>query len=570
MGASATVGSMGARECARQAGVSTDTLRYYERQRLLPAPPRTPSGYRRYPAEALKRIRVIRCALAMGFSVSELARILRARDRGLAPCEQVRQLAGEKLRALELRIRELQHLRKELRRTIAAWDAFGRQSGVARNLDGSAPLDHKALVAAVGSGFEPEAHSMCSEADYAEPLKPEARKSVTKSKTVLNSAIVLYFVVCFEILIMISPFAGFFYSAFSPFLLGLAKYRATSWLSAFFFTHMVVPPNDFLKFVRILGSVLFSFGIVLFLICALQVYASKFLRRGPAMKGLYLLIRHPQYVALATAGAGLAILWPRFLVVVLWLAMVLVYYLLARDEEGRMQRQHPEAYRDYMQRTGMFLPRSIENAVPLSTAARRVAAFLLLAVFVIGGAFLLRQYTVEHLPLWMDSKVVALAVLAEDKQMMEHRMGDVLSLEPIKSRLAENQSYLVYFLPTNYVMQGLIADTGDDWQLYKRHHTISRFGDWIFHPFTHLGGAHASAFEPNGHSHHMAGEGSVRRLIFVKSSATSVTRPADVFSVRATRTQDFMVDVDVHNLSVLAMKNLPIETAWGKVPTPAF
>ena len=75
-----------------------------------------------------------------------------------------------------------------------------------------------------------------------------------------------------------------------------------------------------------------------------------------------------------------------------------------------------------------------------------MAAFLLLAVL-IGGAFLLRQYTVEHLPLWMDSKVVALAVLAEDKQMMEHRMGDVLSLESIKSRLAENQPYLVFFCP---------------------------------------------------------------------------------------------------------------------------
>ena len=143
-------------------------------------------------------------------------------------------------------------------------------------------------------------------------------------------------------------------------------------------------------------------------------------------RGLYALIRHPQYVALATAGAGLAILWPRFLVVVLWLAMVLVYYLLARDEERRMQKQHPDAYQEYMQRTGMFLPRSIENAVPLSNAASRVAAFLLLAVLVIGGAFLLRQYTVDHLPLWMDSKVVALAVLAEDRQMMEHRMGDVL------------------------------------------------------------------------------------------------------------------------------------------------
>jgi protein-S-isoprenylcysteine O-methyltransferase Ste14 len=393
---------------------------------------------------------------------------------------------------------------------------------------------------------------------------------MSKSKTFLGSAIVLYFVVCLEILIMISPFAGFFYSAFNPFLLGLAKYRATSWLSAFFFTHMVVPPNDFLKVVRILGSVFFILGIVLFLICALQVYASKFLRKGPVTKGLYSLIRHPQYGALAIAGAGLAILWPRFLVVVLWLAMVLVYYLLARDEEGRMQRQHPGSYRDYIQRTGMFLPRSIENALPLSTAARRAAAFLLLAIFVVGGAFLLRHYTVEHLPLWMDSKVVALAVLAEDKQMMEHRMGDVLNLEQIKSRLEPNQSYLVYFLPTNYVMQGLIADTGGDWQLYKRHHTISRFGDWIFHPFTHLGGAHASAFEPSGHSHHMAGEGSVRRLIFVKISATPVTRPADAFSVGATRTPDFMVDVDVHSLTVLDAKNLPVETAWGKVPTPTF
>ena len=389
-------------------------------------------------------------------------------------------------------------------------------------------------------------------------------------KTYLNSAIVLYFVVCFEILIMISPFAGFFYSAFSPFLLGLAKYRATSWLSAFFFTHMVVPPNDFLKFVRILGSVLFSAGIVLFLICALQVYASKFLRRGPAIKGIYSLIRHPQYSALATAGAGLAILWPRFLVLVLWLVMVLVYYLLARDEEGRMQKQHPEAYRDYMQRTGMFLPRNIENTVPLSSAASRTAAFVLLAVFVMGGAFLLRQYTVEHLPLWIYSKVVALAVLAEDKEMMQRRMGDVLNLEPVKSRLDQNQSYLVYFLPTNYVMQGLIADTGGDWQLYKRHHTISRFGDWIFHPFTHLGGAHASAFEPSGHSHHMAGEGSVRRLIFVKISATSVTKAADAFSLGATRTPDFMIDVDVHSLTVLGTKNLPVETAWGKVPTPTF
>ncbi|PSH02692.1 MAG: hypothetical protein CXZ00_16165 [Acidobacteria bacterium] len=133
--------SLGASECARLAGVSSDTLRYYERRRLLPAPPRTANGYRRYPLEALSRIRVIRSALAVGFSVDELARILGARDRGLAPCQQVRQLAAKKLEAIEQRIREFQQLRRALRKTLAIWDEqlVGTPSGKrAALLDGLA------------------------------------------------------------------------------------------------------------------------------------------------------------------------------------------------------------------------------------------------------------------------------------------------------------------------------------------------------------------------------------------------------------------------------------------------
>ncbi len=109
-------------ELARLAGVSTDTLRYYERQRLLAAPPRAANGYRHYPLEALSRVRVIRSALAVGFSVDELTKILGARDRGLAPCQQVRQLAANKLKALQERIQELQHLRRALSTTLAGWD----------------------------------------------------------------------------------------------------------------------------------------------------------------------------------------------------------------------------------------------------------------------------------------------------------------------------------------------------------------------------------------------------------------------------------------------------------------
>jgi protein-S-isoprenylcysteine O-methyltransferase Ste14 len=80
---------------------------------------------------------------------------------------------------------------------------------------------------------------------------------------------------------------------------------------------MVVPPNAPLKVVRVMGSILFLLGVAIFLICAIQVYSNKFLRRGAVLKGLYRWIRHPQHLALAIAGAGLAILWPRFIVVIL-------------------------------------------------------------------------------------------------------------------------------------------------------------------------------------------------------------------------------------------------------------
>ncbi len=109
-------------ELARLAGVSTDTLRFYERQGLLPEPPRTNGNYRMYPAEALKRVQLVRGGLSLGFSVEELRQLLAVRDRGGIPCMQVRKLAQLKLEALEHDIRDLQALRKVLQKALRSWD----------------------------------------------------------------------------------------------------------------------------------------------------------------------------------------------------------------------------------------------------------------------------------------------------------------------------------------------------------------------------------------------------------------------------------------------------------------
>jgi protein-S-isoprenylcysteine O-methyltransferase Ste14 len=390
-----------------------------------------------------------------------------------------------------------------------------------------------------------------------------------QKKTVLSSAIVLYFVICLEILIMISPFAGFFYSAFNPFLLGLAKYPATRWLSSFFLVHLTAPPNAFLQFLRVMGSVLFVAGIVVFLVCAFQVYASKLLKTGPALKALYSVIRHPQYLSLAVSGIGLAILWPRFLVVVLWIGMLFVYYLLAKDEERRMLKQFPESYHEYMERSGMFLPRRLEQSLGLSSMSGRITFFVLLSSFVIGGAFLLRNYTIRHLLLWSESNVAVLPIMPQDGSMLEHRMADILNLEDVKSRLHSGKSYLAYFMPVNYVMQGLIGDTGGDWQLYKQHHTTSMITDFILHPSGHLSGHHSMHGDAS-HSDHSMETTTVRRLIFVSVSGATTGTKFDPFAVNAIRTPEFMIDVDVHTLQVVSAKSLPVETAWARVPTPTF
>lgn len=109
-------------ELAKLAGVSTDTLRHYERKGVLPEPVRLSNGYRKYPASSLERVRLIRRALSLGFTLDELARFLKARERGQAPCREVRALAEEKLCELEKRLEEMLALRDELRATLRDWD----------------------------------------------------------------------------------------------------------------------------------------------------------------------------------------------------------------------------------------------------------------------------------------------------------------------------------------------------------------------------------------------------------------------------------------------------------------
>lgn len=143
----ASVNTLRSGELAHLAGVSPDTLRYYERKHLLPAPARTQSGYRCYPREALTRVQLIRRSIGLGFSVNELARILKARDSGGVPCKMVRALAGEKMKQIDQQLKELVSFRREFAAVLRRWDKLLAHHGnsPARLLESiaDAPVRHR-------------------------------------------------------------------------------------------------------------------------------------------------------------------------------------------------------------------------------------------------------------------------------------------------------------------------------------------------------------------------------------------------------------------------------------------
>ncbi len=101
-------------ELARQVGVATSAIRFYEESGLLPEPARTPAGYRDYDPEVVDRLAFIRAGQAVGLTLGELRDVLAVRDAGEPPCRHVTELLDQRLAEVDERIRELRRLRRDL------------------------------------------------------------------------------------------------------------------------------------------------------------------------------------------------------------------------------------------------------------------------------------------------------------------------------------------------------------------------------------------------------------------------------------------------------------------------
>lgn len=412
-----------------------------------------------------------------------------------------------------------------------------------------------------------------------------------------HGGIILFFIMAFEVAIMISPFAFFFYSVFNPMFQWLNHYSATKWLTAFFLPHLILPPTPILKTIRVTGSFFFIIGSLTFLVCALQVYLGKILKWGIAAKGLYAYIRHPQYLALGIWGIGMAILWPRFIVLASLSVMFVLYYILARDEEKRMLHQYGDSYAQYIRKTGMFFPKCfgrpfsfISRPIP-ETSLGYVVVPILIITAILGAGFVCRKLTLNSLDFESRSNITLVSILPEDSSLNASALDGILRShgDGKMDFLKQDKDYLGYVMPADYIMQGLIADTGSQCHLYKKHHTIAMVTDWVLHPFAHLRRppstqmAKMHKVDPAIARRHHCPIGinqpeldcedcPYRRVVIVEIGHDYGDHISGdkLLSFNTTRIPVGFVDVNTQTGEIVNITKVEATTAWKDVPTPAI
>lgn len=382
------------------------------------------------------------------------------------------------------------------------------------------------------SGAPPPLSSLSMRADVAVFVVPAV--------WIANVAIV------FEILFMISPFALYYYSAYGPSLNLLHGSPRTAWLTSFFLPHFSETASPVLNALPVLGQALIVVGALLFVAAFAQIYGAKLRRRGPVTGGLYRLSRHPQYTALAVLGLGTLLLWPRFLVLITYLTMLMLYALLAHHEERLCLREFGAAYRAYWERTGLLLPRRPfpRGGVPWPTPlrARWAAGLVLYGVGIaaaIGAGFALRSYSLSQVSaLYRDqTAVLSPAPLSEEEL---GRAFELARAAPgVDEQLRGVRPLVVYVVPLEWDLPDL--------------------------PLVRPEGRSA------GHRTPADFDRSRYKVLFAgtRTHHPGATRERIVLTAYG-REPRVQVEVDTAARAITGVRSPPDTVRWGDIPTPMF
>ncbi len=403
--------------------------------------------------------------------------------------------------------------------------------------------------------------------------------NMKNSKLLVVGTIAAYCLIGIEIIIMISPFAVYFYSVYGPVLQFFADSPYLSWTTEFFLPHMVFTRDPVIVGISYF-QVLLVMGLLLFFAAAIPLYYGRFTNKGVVQFSFYSRIRHPQYLFLAISGFGLLLYWPRFIILIMYVTMLFVYYLLARNEEWRMKQEVPGMYEKYMSNTSMFIPGepggAIYNAlfgwVP-NKALGLLFTYVLTLVLSVSVAMGIRGYTVSRLPVVPTDQITLLPVFPRPADEVTELYQAVISSGKFQNVIAQGeQANLAYIFPGDFFLTALVTDKerrfSDDiierfpevleWHQHKFSGGLGKFFR-IFYNFIMTLGDVETDYD-------------VDRFVFVRvENGQGELFPADeLFTVGAKRRPVLIVDVDAFDHEILAVFSTSEEHKWGTMPMPSF
>lgn len=287
--------------------------------------------------------------------------------------------------------------------------------------------------------------------------------TLTKEKAVRKTfwgAAAFYFLIAFEFFYMASPFAVYFYSVYRPVLDFFNQSPGLAWIVSFFMPHVTETTSLIINSHNIVGAVLAVIGFLAFCIGAGQVYYYKLTGKGAVTGGAYRFIRHPQYASFIICGFGLLLLWPRYIVLIMFITMLFAYYLLARAEERECEAKFGQSYIDYKNKTGMFLPFKLPfpesfTSLPKSgliTFLALLVLYLLTLSAGVGIARGLNSLTLNSLYGFYTSDSAYISVSQIEPDELENAIKIALANEEVNNLLemaGKNQKtrFLNYVLP---------------------------------------------------------------------------------------------------------------------------
>jgi len=388
-----------------------------------------------------------------------------------------------------------------------------------------------------------------------------------------------YCLIGIEIVIMISPFALYFYSVYGPILNALSASPLTSWSTEFFLPHMVFFPDPLITAISYLQLSLIA-GLILFFSAAIPLYYGRFTGKGVVRMSFYSKIRHPQYLFLAISGFGLMLYWPRFIILVMYITMLFVYYFLARNEEWRMKNEEPEAYERYMASTPMFLPGEPGGKLFNCLFGRIQPKWLGLVVAYGFSLFValmlamgLRHHTIGKLPVAKAADGCQLISVfpRPSAEIIEVYQAALRSAE-VREIVNSNRVNAVYLLPGDFFLNALLTEEDRRFS----NHMLERFPEileWHQHKFSGgLGRFFRIFYNFVSTWSSLETNYEIERLIFVQvADATGTIVPAaHIFDIGLQRHPVMLVDLDAASHEIITVTSTTDKNKWGKIPMPIF